>query len=103
MQTVTHHVFQCLFYICYNYGRAEAQTVSSRFPTAAGRVRTRVKSCRIGSGQSDIGADFLPVLRFLLSIPCLHQNHHLLLFRAGTIGQIVVTVIVDWVPVQPSK
>jgi hypothetical protein len=49
-------------------GRAEAQAVSRRLSTAAARVRTRVRSCGIFGGQSDIGAGFLRVLRFPLPI-----------------------------------
>jgi hypothetical protein len=44
------------------------QAVSRRLPNAAARVRTRVKSCGICGRQSDIGEDFLRVLRFLLPI-----------------------------------
>jgi hypothetical protein len=40
-------------------GRAIAQTVGRRFPTAAARVRSQVRSCGICGGQSGIGAGFL--------------------------------------------
>jgi hypothetical protein len=50
------------------YDRAIARAVSRRLPTAAARVRARVRSCRIFSGQSDTGAGFLRVLRFPLPI-----------------------------------
>jgi hypothetical protein len=52
-------------------GRAIAQAVSRRLPTAAVRVRAQVKSCGICGGQSDTGAGFLRVLRFpiLILIP----------------------------------
>jgi hypothetical protein len=49
-------------------GRAIAQAVSRRFPTAAVRIRTRVGSCRMYGGQSGTEAGFLPVLRFPLPI-----------------------------------
>jgi hypothetical protein len=45
-------------------GRALAQAVSRRLPTAAARVR----SCGISGGQSGTGADLLRVLRFPLPI-----------------------------------
>jgi hypothetical protein len=46
------------------YGRAVAQAVSRQVPTAATRVRARVRSCGIFGGQSDTEAGFLRVLRF---------------------------------------
>jgi hypothetical protein len=49
-------------------GRAIAQAVSRWFPTAAAQVRARVWSCRISSGQSGVGAGFLRILRFPLTI-----------------------------------
>jgi hypothetical protein len=49
-------------------GRALAQAVSRRLPTAAARARARVRSCGICGGQSDTGAGFLRVLRFPLPI-----------------------------------
>jgi hypothetical protein len=49
-------------------GRAIAQAVSRRLPTAAARVRARLKSRRICDGPSDVGAGFLQVLRFPLPI-----------------------------------
>jgi hypothetical protein len=49
-------------------GRAIAQAVSSWLPTAAGRVRARVWSSWICSGQSGAGAGFLRVLWFSLPI-----------------------------------
>jgi hypothetical protein len=49
-------------------GRAIAQVVSRRLPTAEVRVRARVWSCGICGGQSGAGARFLRVLRFLLPI-----------------------------------
>jgi hypothetical protein len=49
-------------------GRAIAQAVSRRLPTAAARVPAPVKSCGICGGQSGTGAGFLRVLRFPLAI-----------------------------------
>jgi hypothetical protein len=49
-------------------GRAIAQTVIRRLPTAAARVRGQIISCGIFGGQSGTGAGFLRVLRFLLPI-----------------------------------
>jgi hypothetical protein len=64
------HVFVagCLITYFYLRGRAIAQAVSRRLPTAAARVRVQVRSCGICGGQSGSGADFLRVLRFLLPI-----------------------------------
>jgi hypothetical protein len=50
------------------YGRAIAQAVNRRLPTAVVRVRSQVKSCRIFNGQNGTGAGFLRVLRFPLPI-----------------------------------
>jgi hypothetical protein len=47
-------------------GRAIAQAVSRRLPTAAAQLRARVWSCGICGGQSGAGAEFLRVLRFPL-------------------------------------
>jgi hypothetical protein len=49
-------------------GRATAQAVSRRLPTAAVRVQFQVRSCGICGGQSGTGAGFLRVLRFPLPI-----------------------------------
>jgi hypothetical protein len=49
-------------------GRAIAQAVNSRFPTAAVRVRAQVRSCGICGGQSGTGAGFLRALGFPLPI-----------------------------------
>jgi hypothetical protein len=79
--------------ICSNIyccGRALAQTVSHRFPTATSRVRAQVSLCGIYGGQSGTGAGFLLVLRFLLPIlipPT--APHSSLSSGAGTIGQLV--------------
>jgi hypothetical protein len=52
----------------YGPGRALAQAVSRRLPTAAARVRAQFRSCGICGGQNDTGAGFLRVLRFPLSV-----------------------------------
>jgi hypothetical protein len=49
-------------------GRAVAEAVSRRLPTAEARVRSQVKSCGICGGQSGTGVGFLRVLRFPLPI-----------------------------------
>jgi hypothetical protein len=49
-------------------GCVTAQWVSRWLPTAAVRVRARVRSCGICGGQSGNGADFLRVLRFPLPV-----------------------------------
>jgi hypothetical protein len=49
-------------------GRALAQAVSRRLPTAAARIRARVWSSGICGEQSGAGAGFLRVLRFPLPI-----------------------------------
>jgi hypothetical protein len=49
-------------------GRAIAQAVSRQLPTAAARVRVRIRPCGICGGQIGTGEGFLRVIRFLLSI-----------------------------------
>jgi hypothetical protein len=62
-------ISQSIFlYLPQHKGRAIAQEVSRRLPTAAARVRAQVRSCGICGGQSGTGACFLRVLRFLLPI-----------------------------------
>jgi hypothetical protein len=54
--------------LSFTKGRAIAQAVSRWLPTAAARVRSQVRSCRICGGQSGTEASFLRVLRFPLPI-----------------------------------
>jgi hypothetical protein len=49
-------------------GRDIAQAVSRRLPTAAARVRARVRLCGICGVQSGTGRGFLRVLQISLSI-----------------------------------
>jgi hypothetical protein len=49
-------------------GRAVAQAVSRVHPTAAARVRQKMRSCGIFGGQSGTETGSLPALRFLLPI-----------------------------------
>jgi hypothetical protein len=74
-------------------GRAKAQAVSPRLPTAADRVRARVRSSGICGGQSGTGAGFLRVLRFplLILIPPTAPRS-ILSFGAAAIGQLVADV-----------
>jgi hypothetical protein len=59
----------CCTASCYvRRGRAIAQAISCRLPTAAVRARARLRSCGICGGQSGAGAGFLLVLRFPLPI-----------------------------------
>jgi hypothetical protein len=51
-----------------NTGRVIPQVVSHILPTAAARVRSKVKSRGIYGGQNDTGEGFLWVLRFPLAI-----------------------------------
>jgi hypothetical protein len=51
-----------------NSGRAIAQEVSRRLPTAPARVRVQVRLCGICGGQNGTETGFLQVLRFLLPI-----------------------------------
>jgi hypothetical protein len=75
--------------VTLDVGRAIAQAVSRSFPTAAVRVRARVRPCGIFGGRSGTRADFLRVLRFPLPIfilPIAPQSPSLSP-GAGTIGQ----------------
>jgi hypothetical protein len=75
-------------------GHEIAQAVSRRLPTAAARVRARVRSCGICGGQNDTGAGFLRILRFPCQFPFhrLLHNHPELTSGAGTIDQIEAVV-----------
>jgi hypothetical protein len=54
--------------LCICRGRAIAQVVTRRLPTAAARVRAGDRSCGICGGQSGTWAGFLRLLRFPLLI-----------------------------------
>jgi hypothetical protein len=70
-------------------GRAIAQAVSRRLPTAAARVQTRVGTWDFGMDKSGAGAGFLRDLRFPLPmyIPSCSPQSSSLSPEAGTIGQ----------------
>jgi hypothetical protein len=72
-------------------GRAIAQAVSRRLPTAEDRVRVQVTSCGMCGGHSGIGAGFLQVLRFPLpiTIPPTAPHSSSSSSGIGKIGQIV--------------
>jgi hypothetical protein len=54
---------------CYcKVGRAITQAVSRQLPTAAARVRAKVRRCGICGGQSSNGAGFHLVLQFPLPV-----------------------------------
>jgi hypothetical protein len=72
-----------------------AQAVSRLLPTAAARVRARVRSCGICGGPSGIGADILLVLRFPLPVLIPSTAPHSsssISSGADTIGQLVAGV-----------
>jgi hypothetical protein len=73
-------------------GRAIAQTVSRWIPTAAARVRPRVRSSGICGGQSVAGAGFLRVFRFPLPIFIPRNSPSSQSPGAGTIGQLLADV-----------
>jgi hypothetical protein len=56
------HYLSCVVYL--QPARVIYQAVSRRFPTAAARVRSEVRSCGIFDGQNAIGSGFLQVSRF---------------------------------------
>jgi hypothetical protein len=72
---------------------ATIQSVGPRLPTAAARVRTRVRLCETCGRQSGIGAGFLWVLPFRCQSfhRVLHTLHHPT-SGAGIIGLIVADV-----------
>jgi hypothetical protein len=92
-------------------GRAIAQAVSRRLPTAAARVRAQVRSCAIYGGQKHNRSGMVAVLGPFEALPCyihtyggqsdtgpgslrvlrLHHIHHPS-SGAGTIGQLVADV-----------
>jgi hypothetical protein len=51
-----------------NKSHAIAQMVSRRLSTSEARLRSQVRSCRTCGEKSDIGSDFLRVIRFALPI-----------------------------------
>jgi hypothetical protein len=73
-------------------GRAIAQAVSRWLPTAAARVRVRVRAYGICGEQSGTGAGFLRVLRFPLPIFIPLTAPQSPSSGAGTIGQTVAAV-----------
>jgi hypothetical protein len=74
-------------------GRAIAQAVSRRLPTAAAWVRAQFRSCGICGGQSGTGVGFSEYFGFLcqFSFHRLLHTHHLS-SGAGIIDQLVADV-----------
>jgi hypothetical protein len=66
-------------------GRAIAQAVSRRFPSAVTRVRAQVRSCGICGGQSGTGAVFLRVLRLPLPIIISPTAPHFIIYHSGLV------------------
>jgi hypothetical protein len=62
--TLNSKALQCEARLKSLHGSAIAQAVSRQLPTAAARVRARVRSCGICGGRSGTGAGFLRILRF---------------------------------------
>jgi hypothetical protein len=81
-----------MFQLIVHRGRAIAQAVSHRLPTAAARVRAQFKLCGICGGQSGTEAGFLRVLRFPLPILIPPSAPHSSSSGAGTVGQLVADV-----------
>jgi hypothetical protein len=76
-------------------GCAVAQAVSGRLPTAAVRVRARIKLCRNCGEQSGNRAGFLRVPQFPMALILLLASQSSPSTRAGTIVQQMAAVIVD--------
>jgi hypothetical protein len=76
-------------WVSVEIGRAIAQAVSRRFPTAAARFQTRVGKWDFVMDKSGAGAGFLRELRFPLPIyiPSCTPQSSSLSPEAGTIGQ----------------
>jgi hypothetical protein len=81
--------------------RAIAQALSRCPPTAAARVRARIRSSGTCGGQISAGAGFLQVFRFPLPIFLLTTSPSSQLTAAGTIGQKWRTCRVDRVWISP--
>jgi hypothetical protein len=76
-------------------GRAIANAVIRRLPTAVTRVRAQVRLCVICGGQSGTGGGFVRVLRFPLPIfipPTITHSSSSATSEVGTIGRLVVSV-----------
>jgi hypothetical protein len=58
----------CIYFYRRYFTTVNDRAVSRRLPTASAIVRSEVRSREICSGQSDTGAGFLRILRFLLPI-----------------------------------
>jgi hypothetical protein len=86
-------------------GRAIAQAVSHRLPTAVARVRARVWSCGLCGKQSDTGAGFLRVRRFPLPVLIPLTAPHSSSSGADTRGQLVADVPsgLSFTPPQETK
>jgi hypothetical protein len=77
-----------------NWGRATAQVVSRRLPTAAAQVQSQIRSCRTSSGQSSRGGSFLRVLWFPPLILILSTALYSLIIchRSCTVSILIVSL-----------
>jgi hypothetical protein len=87
------------------HGRAVAQAISRRLPTATARVLARVKTFGFCVGQIGTGAGFLRVLRFSLpSIPLISPHSSSSIIIRGWYNMPVeASVIADSVAIHYKK
>jgi hypothetical protein len=83
-------------------GRAIAQAVSRRLPTATALVRSQVKSCGICGGQSDTGEGLFRVLRFPLPILIRPNSPYLSIIR-GWYNRPISGRCIEWTQSYPAS